>query len=176
MVCGLPSQKTLWCRRGIGLRVRRSGFLLPIIVGSGWHVVFVIRLLNHIQVFTTPWPAVRQASLSFTTSQSLLKLTSIESMMPFNHLILCHPLLLLPSIFQWIGSSHQAAKVLELQHQSLRLPYTGLNSKLLIFTVLEHGKFKIKAPADLVSERAYLLACRKPPSSSVLPWCFSLFL
>ena len=47
----------------------------------------------------TPWTAVLQASLSFTISWSILKLTSIESVMPYNHLILCHPLLLLPSIF-----------------------------------------------------------------------------
>ena len=47
----------------------------------------------------TPWTAARQASLSITISQSLLKLMSIESVMPSNHLILCHPLLLLPSIF-----------------------------------------------------------------------------
>ena len=47
----------------------------------------------------TPWTAARQASLSFTISQSLLKLISIESVMPSNHLILCRPLLLLPSIF-----------------------------------------------------------------------------
>ena len=47
----------------------------------------------------TPWPAAHQASLSITNSQSLLKLTSIESVMPSNHLILCRPLLFLPSIF-----------------------------------------------------------------------------
>ena len=47
----------------------------------------------------TPWTAARQASLSITNSQSLLKLMSIESVMSSNHLILCHPLLLLPSIF-----------------------------------------------------------------------------
>ena len=47
----------------------------------------------------TPWTAARQASLSFTISQSLLKLLSIESVMPSNHPVLCHPLLLLPSIF-----------------------------------------------------------------------------
>ena len=49
-----------------------------------------------------PWTAARQASLSFTVSQSLLKLMSLESVMPSNHLILCHPLLLLPSIFPGI--------------------------------------------------------------------------
>ena len=47
----------------------------------------------------TPWTAARQRSLSFPISQSLLKLMSIGSVMPFNHLTLCHPLLLLPSIF-----------------------------------------------------------------------------
>ena len=51
------------------------------------------------QLFATPWTAARQASLSITNSQSLLKLTSIESVMPSNHLILYRPLLLLPSIF-----------------------------------------------------------------------------
>ena len=49
--------------------------------------------------FAIPWTAAHQASLSITNSQSLLKLMSIESVMPSNHLILCHPLLLLPSIF-----------------------------------------------------------------------------
>ena len=49
--------------------------------------------------FAAPWTAARQASLSITNSQSLLKLMSIESVMPSNHLIHCHPLLLLPSIF-----------------------------------------------------------------------------
>ena len=55
--------------------------------------------LSHVRLFATPWTAARQASLSITNSQSLLKLMSIESVMPSNHLILCRPLLLLPSIF-----------------------------------------------------------------------------
>ena len=58
-----------------------------------------VQLLNHVQLFVTPWTAARQASLSITNSQSLLKVMSIESMMPSNHLILCYPLLLPPSIF-----------------------------------------------------------------------------
>ena len=56
-------------------------------------------MLSHVRLFATPWTAVCQASLSITNSQSLLKLMSIELVMPSNHLILCHPLLLLPSIF-----------------------------------------------------------------------------
>ena len=55
--------------------------------------------LSHVRLFVTPWTAARQASLSTTNSQSLLKLMSIKSVMPSNHLILCHPLLLLPSVF-----------------------------------------------------------------------------
>ena len=57
-----------------------------------------VQLLSHVQLFPTPWTAGHQASLSITNSQSLLKLLSIESVMPSNHLILCRPLLLLSSI------------------------------------------------------------------------------
>ena len=57
-----------------------------------------VQSLSRVRLFATPWTAVRQASLSITNSQSLLKFMSIESVMPSNHLILCHPLLL-PSIF-----------------------------------------------------------------------------
>ena len=62
-------------------------------------VAAVVHSLNHVQLFATPWSVGCQASLSFPTSLSLLKLMCIESVMPSNHLILCHPLLLLPSIF-----------------------------------------------------------------------------
>ena len=58
-----------------------------------------VQSLSHVQLFVTPWTAACQAFLSITNSQSLLKLVSIESVMPSNHLILCRPLLLLPSIF-----------------------------------------------------------------------------
>ena len=62
-------------------------------------VCLLVQLLSHVQLFMTPWTAACQASLSITNSWSLFKLMSIESVMPSNHLILCHPLLLLPSIF-----------------------------------------------------------------------------
>ena len=58
-----------------------------------------VQSLSHVQLFATPWTAARQASLSITNSQSLLKLMSIELVIPSNHLILCRPLLFLPSIF-----------------------------------------------------------------------------
>ena len=59
--------------------------------------------LSHVQLFAIPWTAAHQASLSITNSRSLLKLMSIELVTPSNHLILCHPLLLLPSVFPSIG-------------------------------------------------------------------------
>ena len=62
---------------------------------------------NLCPLFMTPWTAARQASLSFTTFWSLLKLMSIESVMPPNHLILCRPLLLLPSIFPSIKVTYK---------------------------------------------------------------------
>ena len=62
-----------------------------------------VQLLSCVLLFVTPWTAACQASLSITNSRSLLKLMSIESVMPSNHLILCHPLLLLPSIFPSIS-------------------------------------------------------------------------
>ena len=70
--------------------------------GMKFHNVYQfssVQLLSCVRLLDTPWTAVRQASLSITNSQSLLKLISIKSVMPSNHLILCHPLLLSPSIF-----------------------------------------------------------------------------
>ena len=63
-----------------------------------------VQSLNRIRLFATPWTAAHQASLSITNSRNLLKLMSIESVMPSNHLILCCPFLLLPSIFPSIRS------------------------------------------------------------------------
>ena len=61
--------------------------------------VVVVQSLSHFQLFVTPWTAARQASLSFTTPWTLFKLMSIELAMLSNRVLLCHPLLLLPSIF-----------------------------------------------------------------------------
>ena len=71
---------------------------------------FFVQLLCCVQLFVTPWTATRQASLSFTISWNLPKLMSIELVMSSNHLILYHPLLLLPSIFpiMWVFSSESA--------------------------------------------------------------------
>ena len=70
------------------------------VIHSFFHVwLFVVQSLSCAQLFATPWTAAHQTSLSFTISQSLLKLMSIELVIPSNRLILCCPLLLLPSIF-----------------------------------------------------------------------------
>ena len=69
-------------------------FMIPPVSNA----VVVLQLLSHVRLFATLWTVAHQASLSFTISQNLLKLMSIESVMPSNHLILCLPLLLLPSI------------------------------------------------------------------------------
>ena len=61
--------------------------------------VSLVQSLSHVQFFVTPWAAAHQASLSIANSQSLLKLMYIKLVVPSNHLILCHPLLLLPLIF-----------------------------------------------------------------------------
>ena len=95
-----------------------------------------VQSLSHVRLLATPWIAARQASLSITNSRSSLRLTSIESVMPSSHLILCRPLLLLPtippqhqSLFQWVNSSHEMAKVLEFQlyhHSFQRNPRADL--------------------------------------------------
>ena len=86
--------------------------------------VAIVQSLSCVWLFVTPRTAARETSLSFTVSRNLNKLVSIERMMSSNHLILCCPLLLLPSIFpsiqglfRWVSSLPQVAKVLELQLQ-----------------------------------------------------------
>ena len=80
-----------------------------------------VHLLSPVRLFVNPWIAARQASLSITNSRSSFRLTSIKSVMPCSHLIRGHPLLLVPpippsiSLFQWVNSLHEVAKVLEFQ-------------------------------------------------------------
>ena len=115
-----------------------SATLMHLLISSnsffGWVLGFSIYQLSsvqsicHLWLFATPWTAANQASLSITNSRSLFKLMSIESVMPFNHLIFSSPsppAFSLPQhqgLFQWVNSSHQVAKVLEfqLQHQSFQ--------------------------------------------------------
>ena len=99
------------------LRLRYVGQVALVHIASVWRIWIQVSVqfssfqpLSPVRLFATPWAAVNQASLSITNSQSLPKLMSTESVMPSNHLILCHPLLLLPSIFPNIRLfSHESA-------------------------------------------------------------------
>ena len=80
----------------------------------------VVQSLSCVRLFATPWTAARQATLSFSVSRSLLTFVSIESVMPSNHLILCRPLLLPPSIFPSIGSFPMSQLLTSVFSQHLR--------------------------------------------------------
>ena len=90
----------------------------------------VVQSLSHVQLFATPWTAAHQASLSFTISWSLFKVMSIELVMPLNHLILCHPLLLLSPIFPIIRvfCSESAFCIGWPEHWSCKLILAWINS------------------------------------------------
>ena len=131
-----------------GIKIYRSEFQIVCIKLAQFSPV---QLLSHVWLFATPWTAARQASLSITNSQSLLQLKLIQLVIPSYHLILCHPLLLLPSIFpnikafsKWVSSLHQVAKVLEFQLQHQSFQWT-LRTDLLFFffffrtDLLTHG-------------------------------------
>ena len=92
----------------------------------------VVQLLSRVRFFATPWTAAHQASLSFTISWSLLKLMSTELVMPSNHLILCHRLLLLPSIFPSIKvfSSELALRIRWLKYCSFSFSISPSNEYL----------------------------------------------
>ena len=116
------------------------GAFLPIC-----HVVVVVQWLSHVQLFVTPWTAAHQASLSFTLSRSTFKLMTFESMMPSNHLILCCPLLLLPSVFPsiMVFSNESALHIKWLEYWSFSFSinpsneYSGLiSSRIDLFYFL----------------------------------------
>ena len=97
----------------------------------------VVQSLSHVQLFTTPWTVERQASLSLTISRSLPKFMSTESMMPSNHLILCCPPLLLPSIFPSISvfSSELAVGLRWPKYWSCSISPSNENSLLISFRI-----------------------------------------
>ena len=85
------------------------------------HHTHSVQLPSHVQLSATPWTAACQASLSITNSRSLLKLMSIELVMPSNYLILCHPLLPLPSIFFPASESFPMSQFFAAGGQSIRV-------------------------------------------------------
>ena len=99
--------------------------------------VSLAQLLSHVWLFATPWTAAYQAYLSITNSCSLLKILSIELVIPSNHLILCHPLLFLPSIFASIRvlSSESALQVAKLWSFSFSISPSNEYSGLISFRI-----------------------------------------
>ena len=125
-----------------------------------------VQSFSRVRLFATPWIAACQASLSITNSQSSLRLMSIESVMPSSHLILSHPLLLLSpippsiSLFQWVNSSHEAAKVLEFQlqhHSSKEIPW--LISFRMDWLDLLAGQGTLKSLLHHHTSEASILQC-----------------
>ena len=103
-------------------------------------IIVVVQLLSHVQLFVNPWTATHHASLSFTISQSFLKLMSIQLVMPSNHLILCH-LLLLPSIFPSIRVfSNESA----------------LNKSLLLLLLSRFSRVRLCATPETAAHQAPL--------------------
>ena len=100
-------------------------------------VVVVAQSPSHVWFFATPWTTACQSPLSFMVSWNLLKLTSTESVMPSNHLILCHPLLLLPSIFPSIRvfSNERALHI--------RWPSTGVSALATVLSMNIQGWFPL---------------------------------
>ena len=96
-----------------------------------------VQLLSYVQLFASPWTAAQQASLTIINPQSLFKLTSIESVRPSNHLILCRPLLLLPSLFPNIRvfSNESVLRIRQLKYWSFSFSISPSNeySELISF-------------------------------------------
>ena len=127
----------------------------------------VVHSLSHVQLCVTPWTAARQASLSFTISRSLLKLMSIELVMPSNHLVLCLPLLLLPSIFPSIRvfSSEVVLHIRWPKNWSFSFSinpsneYLGLISFRINWFDLLAVQETLKSPLQHHSSKASILQC-----------------
>ena len=128
-------------------------------------VISSLQSLNHVRLFVTPWTAAHQASLSITNSQSLLKLMSIESVMPSNHLTLCCPLLLLPSIFPSIRvfSSESALRIRWPKYWSFSISssndYSGLISLRIDRFDLLSVQGTLKSLLQHHSSKASILQC-----------------
>ena len=136
-----------------------------------------VQSLSRVWLFATPWTAARQASLSFTISWSLLKLMSIESVMPSNHFIFCHPLLLLPSIFPSISifSSESALRIRWPKYWSfsfsinLSNEYWGLISFRMdrFYLLVVHGRFPFSLADISACLRGFLVMWFRNPFSKI---------
>ena len=129
-----------------------------------------VQLLSRVQLVANPWTAALQASLSITISQSLLRLISIESVMPSNHLILCRPLLLLPSIFPSIRvfSNESALRIRWLKDYSFKCQHQSFQ---WIFRVDLFLDWLARSPC---SSRDSQESSPTPPSKSISSFVLSL--
>ena len=128
------------CPAGVPQRARKPRFLAmeeKKMYNKQHDINIVVQSPSHVQLFATPWTAAHQSSFSFTISQSLLKFMCIESVMPSNHLILCHPLLLLLSIFPSIRVFSNESTV------HIRWPKIGASASALVLPVNIQGRFPL---------------------------------
>ena len=137
-----------------------------------WYKVIIsqsVQSLSWVQLFATPWTAARQASLSITNSWSLLKLMSIESVMPSNHLILCHPLLLLPSVFPSIRV-FSSESVLRIRYWSIEVSALVLPMNIQdwfplgltgLISLLSMGLWRLWSILQHHSSKAETLLCQQ---------------
>ena len=132
----------------------------------------VVQLLSCIQLLATPWTTACQASLSFTIFQSLLKLMSIESMTPSNHLILCHSLILLPSIFPNIRvfSNESALRIRWPKYWSFSFSISPFNEYSGLIS------FRIDLLDLLVVQGILKSLLQHRSSKASVPWCSAFFM
>ena len=109
---------------------------------------FFLLLFSHVWLFATPWTAAHQAPLFFTIFQSFLKLKSIESVMPSNHLVLCHPLFLLPSVFPSIRvfSSESVLRIRCPKYWSFRISSVQFSHSIMSSSLPPHGLQHARLP------------------------------
>ena len=130
------------------------------------------QLLTRVRLFATPWIAARQASLSITNSRSSLRLTSIKSAMPSSHLILCHPLYLMPSIFSSIRifSNESALRIRWLKDWSFSFNISPSNEHTGLISFRMDWLDLIAVPGTLKS-----LLQHHSWKTSIL-WCSAFFI
>ena len=141
----LPIHK-LWCLYCVTKAKFHNLHLEELIIVSCNSKFSSVQLLNHGWLFATPWTAARQASLSITNSRSLLKLMSIELVMPFNHLILYCPLVFLPSIFPSIRVFYNESVLLIrwCKYWSFSISPSNENSELISFRIDQFDLFPVQ--------------------------------
>ena len=141
----------------------------------------VVQPLSRVCLFVTPWTAACQPSLSFTISWSLLKLMSVELVMPLNHLLLCHPLLLLPSIFPSIRvfSNELALHIRWPKYWSFSISPSSEYSGLISFRIdwFYHSlAFWLRSSVGLISLQTPLKSLLQHSSKATILWHSAFFM